>query len=167
MSALSRGRLKLLNHHDAVTFNSILQRLGGMELLRSGLLVAIAAIDRRKLGAQIEHSDLDLPATLKAQMLFRRCHQADGQPLALMGRIDSQLAQITSFTPRFGVNAAQKLAVSVFSRKNGTLAHHCRHTLVVGARTREEGFNGEGCIDDGNQARPVSGGGGADLKSRV
>ena len=55
-----------------MAFGPGFERAGGVELLRAGLDVAVAAIDWRQFGPQAEDRDVDRLASLAAEVVFGR-----------------------------------------------------------------------------------------------
>jgi hypothetical protein len=84
-------------------------------------------------------------ATLRAKSIFSGCRHALTESCALMMRINrKQSLRSTRRDP--GV---------ILGEQDLALAHHCGETLLVGARAFEEGFNREGGVDHGDEARAI------------
>jgi hypothetical protein len=136
------------------------ERLGWMKWFDSCFDVAEAAIDGRQLGAHAQDGDVDGLAALKAEMILGGLNHAAGRAGALVGAIDGQLAQVAAPTADLGVDAAHNRAWRVpdgdiLCDQDCALPHHCPEAHAIGARSLKEGLDGEGGVDERNQARRV------------
>jgi hypothetical protein len=88
-------------------------------------------------------------------MVFRGFNEQATDARFLMCRVYGELPEVAPGAAHLSVDAGDKPAGAVFSEKNAAFIHYGGETLVVGACSLKEGFDGEGGVDEGNQPRPV------------
>jgi len=138
-----------------MTFNLGFDRARGDEILGAGLNEAEPAVDGQQLRTQAEDCDINSFAFLAAKMFLGGCNDPAPKAGSLVSRVYGKLSEVAAQAANFGVYTAQKAAGAVFSQQNFALAHHGRNPDFVRASALKEGFDGEGGVDEGNQARQV------------
>ena len=127
-----------------------------------------AAIDGQQLGAHVEDGDVDGLAAVPVEVVFGGLNDAAAQARTLVSGIDGQHAEIAMRAAQLGIDGGQQTASSVFENEHDTLLHHGGQAVVVGAGATEEGFDGEGGVNEGDEAGAVGGSGqaGVEVNSR-
>ena len=135
-----------------------------LELFGSGFDEAETAIDGEQLGAEAEDGNVHGLAPFSAEVIFGGGKQAFAQPRALVRGIDREHAEVAASATNFCIDAGEDLAGGVFGEENFAFLHHGGEAFFVGASAFEEGFDGEGGVNDGDETRAVGGGGEADVQ---
>ena len=143
---------------------AIFDGAGHLEFFGAGFDEAQAAIDGKQFGAEAQHGDVDGFATACTKMILGCGEHLFAQTGALVRGINCKLTEVTAIAVGFCVDGGEDLAGGVFGEEDIAFLHHGGESFLVGAGAFEEGFDGEGCVDEGNEARAICGGSEADLE---
>jgi hypothetical protein len=126
-----------------------------VKFLGSGLNEAKFAIKGRQLGTLAEDGNINGFTALATKMILGCFNEQASQACSLVRGVYGELPEVAAGAANFGIYRAEKACGAVFGEENITFAHHGGKTNFVGARAFKEGFDGEGGVDQRNQAGTV------------
>jgi hypothetical protein len=135
-----------------------------LKLFSPGVDEAESAVDGEEFRAEAQHGDVDGFATAGTEVILGCGEHLLAEAGALVRGIDSEHSEVTAITAGLCVDGGEDLAGGVFGDEDLAFLHHGGESFVVGAGAFEKGFNGEGRVDEGDDARTVGGGGEADVE---